>query len=146
GIADGCQLAGCALLGGETAELPGMDAEGEYDLAGFAVGVASRKALLGPRRVQVGDQLLAVASSGLHSNGFSLARRVLLTEMGFGFGQLVPELGRALADELLEPTCISAKSVAARGKALGDDVHAYCHITGGGIVGNVRRVSQPGQL
>src|SRR5690606_24216277 len=80
GIADGCKLAGCALLGGETAELPGMYADGEYDLAGFAVGVVGRRALLGPDRVRVGDELVAVASSGLHSNGFSLARRVLQQE------------------------------------------------------------------
>src|SRR5690606_26478937 len=86
GIADGCQLAGCALLGGETAELPGMYAEGEYDLAGFAVGIVGRKQILGPARVKVGDALVAVASSGLHSNGYSLARKVLLERQGLGLG------------------------------------------------------------
>ncbi len=146
GIADGCVLARCALLGGETAELPGMYAEGEYDLAGFAVGVASKSALLGPARVQVGDQLIAVASSGLHSNGFSLARRVLLTEMGLGLGQVVPELGRTLGEELLTPTRIYTEAVAALGKALGEHIHGYCHITGGGIVGNLPRVLSKGQV
>ncbi len=146
GIADGCVLARCALLGGETAELPGMYAEGEYDLAGFAVGVASKSALLGPARVQVGDQLIAVASSGLHSNGFSLARRVLLTEMGLGLGQVVPELGRTLGEELLTPTRIYTEAVVALGKALGEQVHGYCHITGGGIVGNLPRVLSKGQV
>ncbi len=146
GIADGCELAGCALLGGETAELPGMYAGGEYDLAGFAVGVTSKRALLGPQRVRQGDQLIAVASSGLHSNGYSLARRVLLTEMGLGLGQSVPELGCTLGEELLKPTRIYARAVAQLGKALGDAVHAYCHVTGGGIVGNLPRVLGKGQV
>src|SRR5690606_19441478 len=104
GIADGCKLAGCALLGGETAELPGMYAPNEYDLAGFAVGVVSKKAILGPNRVSVGDELVAVASSGLHSNGYSLARRVLQQEMKLALDAHVPELGKTLGEELLTPT------------------------------------------
>ncbi len=146
GIAEGCKLAGCALLGGETAELPGMYAEGEYDLAGFAVGVASRSALLGPDRVEVGDKLIAIASSGLHSNGYSLARRVLITEMGSGLGQHIAELGRPLGEVLLEPTRIYASSAAALAARLGSDLHAMSHITGGGVVGNLPRVLAKGQI
>jgi phosphoribosylformylglycinamidine cyclo-ligase len=146
GIAEGCKLSGCALLGGETAELPGMYAEGEYDLAGFAVGVVGKKAMLGPARVQVGDALLAVASSGLHSNGYSLARRVLLNEAKLGLGQFVPELGRTLGDELLTPTRIYARAALALKSGLGEDLHALCHVTGGGLVGNLPRVLQSGQV
>jgi phosphoribosylformylglycinamidine cyclo-ligase len=146
GIADGCRLAGCALLGGETAELPGMYADGEYDLAGFAVGVVSRGAVLGPKRVTDGDALVAIASSGLHSNGYSLARRVLEREMGLGMDSVLPELGRPLADVLLEPTRIYAGAVAALSSALKDGLHALCHVTGGGIVGNLPRVLPQGRL
>jgi phosphoribosylformylglycinamidine cyclo-ligase len=146
GIADGCKLAGCALLGGETAELPGMYAQGEYDLAGFAVGVVGRRAMLGPKRVTVGDALIAVASSGLHSNGYSLARRVLMDEMKLGLGQMVPELGRTLGEELLTPTRIYVKAVNALKAALGEGLHAMCHVTGGGLVGNLPRVLQDGQI
>jgi phosphoribosylformylglycinamidine cyclo-ligase len=140
GIAEGCRQAGCALLGGETAELPGMYPEGEYDLAGFAVGVVSRSAVLGPTRVQVGDAVVAVASSGLHSNGYSLARRVLERELGLGLDHSVRELGTTLGEALLTPTKIYARSVAALTRALGSDLHALSHITGGGIVGNLPRV------
>src|SRR5207244_1492767 len=96
GIADGCAQAGCALLGGETAELPGMYADGEYDLAGFSVGVVERARLLDGKRVVAGDAVIAVASSGLHSNGYSLARRVLEQEMGLAMTAVVPDLGRPL--------------------------------------------------
>jgi phosphoribosylformylglycinamidine cyclo-ligase len=140
GIADGCVLAQCALLGGETAEMPGMYAEGEYDLAGFAVGVVSKSALLGPKRVRAGDRLVAVASSGLHSNGYSLARRVLLDELGLGMGQDVEALGRTLGEELLTPTRIYAAAVQSLSEVLGEQLHAMCHITGGGLVGNLPRV------
>ncbi|MEN9580543.1 MAG: Phosphoribosylformylglycinamidine cyclo-ligase [Pseudomonadota bacterium] len=146
GIADGCKLAGCALLGGETAELPGMYADGEYDLAGFAVGVASRSALLGAHRVQIGDELVAVASSGLHSNGYSLARRVLLGEMGLKLDQHVPDLGRTLGEELLTPTKIYARTVLELLKKCGDSIHALSHITGGGIVDNLPRVLGDGRI
>lgn len=139
GIADGCKLAGCALLGGETAELPGMYAPNEYDLAGFAVGVASKKALLGPSLTQVGDELVAVASSGLHSNGYSLARRVLQQEMKLGLDTYVPELGKTLGEELLTPTRIYAAAIQSLLEAQPTAVHAICHVTGGGIVGNLNR-------
>jgi len=144
GIAAGCRSAGCALLGGETAELPGMYPEGEYDLAGFAVGVVSRQALLGPPRVHPGDAVIAVASSGLHSNGYSLARRVLEGELRLDLEAHVPELGATLAEVLLTPTKIYARAVAALGRELGGQLHALCHVTGGGISGNLPRVLPAG--
>jgi phosphoribosylformylglycinamidine cyclo-ligase len=144
GIGDGCQLAICALLGGETAELPGMYPEGEYDLAGFAVGVVARRAVLGRARVLPGDVLVAVASSGLHSNGYSLARRVLEVEMKLRFDARVAELGKTLADELLTPTRIYAKAVSALLADVGAGLHALCHVTGGGVPGNLPRVLPDG--
>jgi phosphoribosylformylglycinamidine cyclo-ligase len=144
GIADGCSLAGCALIGGETAELPGMYADGEYDLAGFSVGVVARKKLLGPARVKVGDRVLGVASTGLHSNGYSLARRVFEKEMGLGYASLVPELGKTVGEALLVPTRIYARQVQALLQSVGDDLHALCHVTGGGLPGNLPRVLPKG--
>lgn len=140
GIADGCQLSGCALLGGETAELPGMYADGEYDLAGFAVGVAEKKKLLGPQRVESDDVIIALASVGIHSNGYSLARRVLEGIMNLELNASVPALGKTLADELLTPTRIYARTVKALLEVLGGDLHALCHVTGGGVVENLPRV------
>jgi len=144
GIADGCKLAGCALLGGETAELPGMYPEGEYDLAGFAVGVVGRRDVLGPARVKVGDAVLGLASSGLHSNGYSLARRVLENRLRLPLDAHVEALGTTLADALLTPTRIYARSVASLVNALGGQLHALCHITGGGVVGNLPRILPAG--
>lgn len=146
GIADGCKMAGCALLGGETAELPGMYADGEYDLAGFAVGVAAKTALLRKERVRVGDVVIGVASTGLHSNGYSLARRVLLGEMKLSLASHVPELGATLGDVLLTPTRIYAKTVSALGAACGEGLHALCHVTGGGLPGNLPRVLPDGTV
>ena len=144
GIANGCKKAGCALLGGETAEHPGLHAEGHYDIAGFAVGVVSKQKVLGPARVRTGDRLLAVGSSGLHSNGYSLALRVLTQELGFAYDQYISELGACLGDALLIPTRIYARACAALSRALGADLHALCHVTGGGIVGNLPRVLPEG--
>jgi len=144
GIADGCLLAGCALLGGETAELPGMYADGEYDLAGFAVGVVDKKALLGPARVEETDELIAVASSGLHSNGYSLARRVIEVEMGLALHQRVEALGTTVGEVLIQPTKIYVRTVQALGRSLGQDLHALCHITGGGLPENLPRVLPDG--
>src|SRR5260221_1500156 len=144
GIADGCRLGGCALQGGETAELPGMYPEGEYDLAGFAVGVVGRRAVLGKHRVRIGDTVVAVASSGLHSNGYSLARRVLEGQMKLRLDAHVPELGCTLADELLAPTRIYSSAVAALQASIGERLHALCHVTGGGLVGNLPRVLPDG--
>jgi phosphoribosylformylglycinamidine cyclo-ligase len=142
GIADGCVQAGCALLGGETAELPGFYAEGEYDLAGFAVGVVERDALLDPSNVREGDVLVGCASSGLHSNGYSLARKALLAHAGMKLDANVPALGRTLGEALLEPTRIYAKAALAALETTG--VRAFCHVTGGGIPGNLPRVLPDG--
>ncbi|MCC6645725.1 MAG: phosphoribosylformylglycinamidine cyclo-ligase [Polyangiaceae bacterium] len=144
GIARGCELAGCALLGGETAELPGMYADGEYDLAGFAVGAVDRPALIDGRRVQAGDAVIGCASTGLHSNGYSLARRVLQTELGLALDAHVPELGQTAGEALLTPTRIYAKAVAALLDGHDGRVHAQSHITGGGLPGNVPRVLPEG--
>ncbi len=140
GIAEGCLRAGCALLGGETAELPGMYADGEYDLAGFTVGVVERSRVLDGKRARPGDAVIGVASSGLHSNGYSLARRVLLDELGLGYGDLVPGTERRVGEALLEPTRIYVKPALALYEALGEELRALCHITGGGLPENLPRV------
>ena len=142
GIANGCEQAGCALLGGETAELPGFYADGEYDLAGFAVGVVGRSCILDGRAVTAGDVVLGVASSGLHSNGYSLARRALLDTAGHALDAPLPGLDRPLGETLLTPTRIYAK--AARAALDAGGVHALCHVTGGGIPGNLPRVLPEG--
>jgi phosphoribosylformylglycinamidine cyclo-ligase len=144
GIAEGCVRAGCALLGGETAELPGMYAPGEYDLAGFAVGVVERAALLDGTRVRPGDAAIAVASSGLHSNGYSLARHVIEAKMGLSMKDPLPGTGTTAGEALLVPTKIYAKAVAALRDACGGALHALSHITGGGLPGNAPRVLPEG--
>jgi phosphoribosylformylglycinamidine cyclo-ligase len=138
GIATGCQQAGCALLGGETAELPGFYADGEYDLAGFAVAAVEKAAILDGKNVQPGDVIIGLPSSGLHSNGFSLARKALLEVRGLDLRG--PSLGGKHADlaaEMLEPTQIYVKPVLAL--LAEQPVHALAHITGGGLPGNVPR-------
>lgn len=142
GIAEGCKLAGCTLLGGETAELPGMYAPGEYDLAGFCVGVVERQKIIDGSRVRRGDAVIGVLSSGLHSNGYSLARRALFDLAGYGLGDTPPGLSRPLGDELLEPTRIYARAILAA--AATGRVRALSHITGGGLQGNVPRVLPEG--
>jgi phosphoribosylformylglycinamidine cyclo-ligase len=142
GIAEGCAQAGVALLGGETAEHPGLMAPDEYDVAGAGTGVVEADALLGPDRVRAGDVLVAMASSGLHSNGYSLARHVLLERAGWALERDVAELGRTLGEELLHPTRIYALDVLDLIAAGG--VHAVSHITGGGIAANVARVLPEG--
>jgi phosphoribosylformylglycinamidine cyclo-ligase len=140
GIAEGCVLAGCALVGGETAEHPGLLGADEYDVAGAATGVVEADAVLGPDRVRADDVLVAMASSGLHSNGYSLVRHVLLSPAGAGWplDREVPELGRPLVDELLEPTRIYALDCLAL--VAGVEVHAMSHVTGGGLAANLARV------
>jgi phosphoribosylformylglycinamidine cyclo-ligase len=141
GIAEGCRLAGCALIGGETAELPGFYAKGEYDLAGFVVGCVERSRIVDGRGVAAGDVVVGIASSGLHSNGYSLARKALLDRRGLDW--VPPELGgRSLADALLEPTRIYAKDVLALLEAV--PVKAFAHVTGGGLPGNVPRTLPDG--
>lgn len=138
GIADGCRQAGCALVGGETAEHPGLLAPSEYDLAGATTGVVEAEQLLRPERVQAGDVVLGLGSSGLHANGYSLVRHVLLTQTGLTLDAHVDELGRTLGEELLEPTRIYAADILA---LLGEvEVHAMSHITGGGLAANLARV------
>ncbi|GII96248.1 phosphoribosylformylglycinamidine cyclo-ligase [Sinosporangium siamense] len=142
GVAEGCRLAGCALVGGETAEHPGAMGPDEYDLAGAATGVVEGDDLLGPHRVREGDVVLGLASSGVHSNGYSLVRHIVRTA-GLDLLAEVPELGRTLGEELLEPTRIYSLDCLALAKAA--DVHAYAHITGGGIESNLAR-SLPSHL
>ncbi len=142
GVARGCALAGCALLGGETAEHPGHFGPDDFDLAGAATGAVEADAILGPDRVRPGDTVLALASSGLHSNGYSLVREIV-RQAGLDLEQEVPELGRALGAELLEPSHIYALDCLA---LMADcDVHAYAHITGGGLAANLARVL-PGRV
>lgn len=140
GIAHGCALAGCALVGGETAEHPGLLGPDEYDVAGAGTGVVEADQLLGPERVAAGDVLIAMASSGLHSNGYSLARKVLLHDSGWAIDRSVPEFGRSLGEEMLEPTRIYALDCLALRDALGADLHAFSHITGGGLAANIARI------
>jgi phosphoribosylformylglycinamidine cyclo-ligase len=142
GIAEGCRRAGCALLGGETAEHPGTMEVGRFDLAGFCVGVVEEDALLGPSRVAEDDALVGLASSGLHANGYSLVRRVLLQDAGYALDDELPRLGRPLADELLEPTTIYAPLVL--DLARDGLVHAAAHVTGGGLDENVPRALPDG--
>jgi len=139
GVAAACEQAGCALTGGETAEHPGLMAPDEYDLAGAAVGVVEADELLGPHRVRAGDVVLAMASSGLHSNGYSLVRRVVELA-GWSLDRHVPEFGRTLGEELLEPTRVYAADVVDLAAALGPALHAVSHVTGGGLAANLARV------
>lgn len=138
GIAQACQKAGCALLGGETAEHPGLLAPDEFDAAGATTGVVERDEILGPERIAEGDALIAVASSGLHSNGYSLVRHVLLEQAGWMLDRHVDELGRTVGEELLEPTIVYAADLLAL--AHHSEVHAMCHVTGGGLANNLTRV------
>jgi phosphoribosylformylglycinamidine cyclo-ligase len=138
GIAEACVEAGCALIGGETAEHPGLLDPDEYDVAGAATGVVEADHLLGPGRVRPGDLVIAMEASGLHSNGYSLVRHVLLEKAGWSLGRSVDELGRTLGEELLEPTRIYAKSCLAL--AAETETHAMCHVTGGGLAANLERV------
>src|SRR3989442_8903050 len=142
GIAAGCRLAGCALVAGETAELPDLYAPGEYDLAGFAVGVAERLGLVDGARVRPGDVVLGLPSSGLHSNGYTLARRIVFDVMKLTVDALLPGTGRTVGDELLTPARIYAKPVLALLPRA--EVHAIAHVTGGGLPGNLPRVLPEG--
>lgn len=141
GIAAGCKLAGCALVGGETAELPGFYAKGEYDLAGFCVGVVEREEIVDGSKVRPGDALIGLASSGLHSNGYSLARKVLLDHLGLSLDEEME--GRTLGEVLLEPTRIYAREVLELRRS-GIEIRAMSHVTGGGILGNLPRTLPAG--
>ncbi len=143
GVAEGCRQAGCALVGGETAEMPGMYDGGEYDIAGFTVGVVEKSALIDGSKVKVGDVLVGVASSGVHSNGFSLVRKIV-SDNGLSYSDAIPEFGgRSLGEVLLTPTKIYVKQVLEVIRSC--DVHGISHITGGGFDENIPRVLQGGQ-
>ena len=143
GVAEGCRQAGCALVGGETAEMSGMYQDGEYDIAGFTTGVVEKSKLIDGGKVKVGDVLVGIASTGVHSNGFSLVRKIV-SDSGLKYTDTVEELGgRKLGDVLLTPTRIYVKQVLEVIRNC--DVHAICHITGGGFDENLPRVLHDGQ-
>jgi phosphoribosylformylglycinamidine cyclo-ligase len=144
GIAEGCRLAGAALVGGETAEHPGLLEPDEYDVAGAGTGVVESELLLGSHRVHKGDVIVAMASSGLHSNGYSLVRHVLFSDGPYRLTTEVPELGRTLGEELLEPTRIYSLDCLALARQPGCAIHAFAHITGGGFAANLARVLPAG--
>lgn len=138
GVAEGCRQAGCALVGGEMAEHPDSHPVGEYDLAGFAVGVAERERLIDGSKIRPGDVVLGLASSGLHSNGFSLVRRIVFDVMKLRVSDPLPGTARLVGDELLEPTRIYVRSIHTLLEAV--EVRGMAHITGGGLTGNIPRV------
>lgn len=142
GIVEGCREAGCSLIGGETAEMPGFYGDGEYDLSGFAVGVVDRDKIISGSGIKEGDALIGLSSSGLHSNGYSLARKVFFDNVKMGVSSYIPDLGNTLGDELLKPTLIYVKAF----NALRDriEIKGMAHITGGGIPGNLPRIFPEG--
>ena len=143
GVAEGCRQAGCALVGGETAEMPGMYEGGEYDIAGFTVGVVEKSKLIDGSKVKAGDVLVGIASTGVHSNGFSLVRKIV-ADAGLEFTQEIPEFGgNRLGDVLLTPTKIYVKQVL--DVIRNCDVHGVAHITGGGFDENIPRILHEGQ-
>ncbi|PLX94633.1 MAG: phosphoribosylformylglycinamidine cyclo-ligase [Desulfuromonas sp.] len=138
GIAEGCIQSGCALIGGETAEMPGMYDDGEYDLAGFTVGVVDNSRIIDGSSITVGDRLIGLASTGLHSNGYSLARKVIFERMGHDINDRLPGFVKTIGEELLTPTRIYTKSIL---NLLRDfQIKGMAHITGGGLVENVPRI------
>ncbi|WP_145949988.1 phosphoribosylformylglycinamidine cyclo-ligase [Paenibacillus sp. Y412MC10] len=138
GIAEGCHQSGCALIGGETAEMPGMYAEGEYDIAGFTVGVVDKSKIINGASIAPGDTVIGIASSGVHSNGFSLVRKLLLEQSGYSLHDEIPELGGKLGDVLLTPTKIYVKPLLALLEKV--NVKGMAHITGGGFIENIPRM------
>ena len=142
GVAEGCSQANCALIGGETAEMPGFYKDDEYDLAGFAVGVANEDQIITGQNTSAGDVIIGLASSGIHSNGYSLVRKILFDTVGYKPSTYIDDLGKTLAEELLTPTRIYVRSVLELMKSV--EVKAMAHITGGGIPGNLKRVIPAG--
>jgi phosphoribosylformylglycinamidine cyclo-ligase len=141
GIVNGCKQAGCALIGGETAEMPGCYPVGEYDLAGFVVGIADRAKIIDGSKIKPGDRVIGLASSGLHSNGFSLVRKLFFEDLRINPKEVLPELGLPLGEELLKPTRIYVRSILS---LIGEfPVNGMAHITGGGISENLPRVLPP---
>lgn len=142
GIAEGCKQAGCALIGGETAEMPGFYADGEYDVAGFTVGVVDRDSIIDGSCIGVGNRLIGIASSGLHSNGYSLARKLVFDHMKLNIDSEFPGTGRSVADIMLTPTRIYVRSILNLLKDF--SIKGIAHITGGGLLENVPRVLPKG--
>lgn len=138
GIADGCKQAGCALIGGETAEMPGFYSDGEYDMAGFTVGVVEKDLIIDGSSITVGNKLIGIASSGLHSNGYSLARRIIFDRLGLGIHDRLPGLEATVAETLLTPTRIYVRAVLNLLKDF--SINGIAHITGGGLIDNVPRI------
>ncbi len=138
GIGEGCRQSGCALIGGETAEMPSFYKENEYDLAGFAVGIADNAKILDGSEIRVGDKLIGIASSGLHSNGYSLVRKICFDILKLDYDSHIPELGKTIGEELLTPTKIYSETIRRIIKDL--PVHGFAHITGGGIEDNILRI------
>ena len=138
GVAEGCKQAQCALIGGETAEMPGIYQPGEYDLAGFAVGVVDDQDIIDGSRIHVGDRIIGIASSGLHSNGYSLVRKICFDHLKLDCDSQLPELGTTLGEELLRPTRIYSETVRQLMRDL--PIHGLAHVTGGGIVENLLRI------
>jgi len=142
GVARACKEAGCALIGGETAEMAGFYPEGEYDIAGFAVGIVERSKLITGSRIVPGDVIIGLPSSGVHSNGYSLVRKICFEKQGFSVHQYIPELGRPLGEELLTPTRLYPRICRPIIEAF--DVHGMVHITGGGFYDNIPRILPAG--
>jgi phosphoribosylformylglycinamidine cyclo-ligase len=138
GIVKGCNEAGCSLIGGETAEMPGFYGDGEYDLVGFALGIVNRGDRIDGSEISPGDRLIGIASSGLHSNGYSLVRKIVFDRLNATMDERVEELGRTIGEELLEPTRIYAKAVLSLKREI--RLRGIAHITGGGIRGNLPRI------
>jgi len=138
GIGAGCKMANCALIGGETAEMPGMYRENEYDLAGFTVGIVDNDRIIEGSDIRVGDQLIGIASSGLHSNGYSLVRKICFDVLKMDLNAHMPEFGRTLAEELLMPTKIYSETLLSISRDL--PINGLCHITGGGFGDNLARI------
>jgi len=142
GISDGCEMAGCALVGGETAEMPGMYSEEEYDLAGFAVGACEKSAIISGENIKAGDVLIGLASSGIHSNGYSLVRKIFFEQEKMALTDYVDELGKTLGEELLTPTKIYVKPILTALKKF--ELKGMAHITGGGFIENIPRMLPAG--
>ena len=138
GVAKGCQLAGCALIGGETAEMPGLYQEGEYDMAGFSVGIVDNEKIIDGTFIRNGHKLIGVASSGLHSNGYSLVRKICFNVLKMEINSYIPELGKTIGEELLEPTKIYVEFI--QGLLRDIPIHGLAHITGGGLEENIVRI------
>ncbi len=139
GVARACKECNCALIGGETAEMSGFYANGEYDIAGFSVGVVEKSQLITPARVKIGDVLIGLKSSGLHSNGFSLVRKIVFEHKKFGINDKIDELGKTIGEELLTPTRLYPAVCLPLIQKLGDKLHGMVHITGGGFYDNIPR-------